>query len=476
MSVVPAQRDRPFLEQPVCEDAVRFLERVLGEQPRRGAPLVVVLPAPGRSVEDAAAALPPGDGVLWSARGTALARDAATSGHAQRLAVDDAGGLPAVAPRAAALLRELRVVRHPAAPEFVPFLIGGLAFAPGAARGAWAPFGAGHFDLPRWTFVPGALALAIGGEPDERCERGEESDWVESLRGIAARQVPSPPADPGPAPAIAGREGLDPGAWRALVDEIRRGIDAGSFTKIVLARREIVAAEQPLEPLAVFARLARAAGDGPSFRFCFREGAAAFVGLSPELLVESDGSRVATEAVAGSWHRVAGQAGDAGPLLESAKDRAEHAIVVEEIRRLLAPLCDELVVAAEPSVRRLAHLSHLVTAVRGRLKQPTPALELVALLHPTPSVGGDPSAAALAFLGAREPAARGWYAGPVGWVDAAGRAQFAVGIRSALLEGPRAHLYAGAGIVRASDPDAEYEETAVKLRTLLDALGLEPRP
>ncbi len=470
MSAVPALRDRPFLDQPACEDAARFLDRVLRENPRRGEPLVVVLPAPDWSIEDAAAALPPGDGVLWAARGTALARDAATSGRALRLAVGDECGLPAVAERVAALLRGLRVVRHPAAPEFVPFLIGGLAFAQGAARGAWAPFGAGHFDLPRWTFVPGALALAVGGEP------GAEAGWVEAFRGIAARRTPASPAASGPAPVVAGREGLDSGAWRALVDEIRHGIDDGSFTKIVLARREIVAAEQPIEPQAVFARLARAAGDGPSFRFCFRERAAAFVGLSPELLVELDGSRVATEAVAGSWHRGTGQGGNAGPLLESAKDRAEHAIVVEEIRRRLAPLCDELVVAVEPAVRRLAHLSHLVTAIRGRLKLPTLALELVALLHPTPSVGGDPSGAALAFLGAREPAARGWYAGPVGWVDASGRAQFAVAIRSALLEGPRAHLYAGAGIVRASDPDAEFEETAVKLRTLLDALGLEPRP
>jgi isochorismate synthase len=429
-----------------------------------------VLPAPDWSVEAAGAALPPGDGVLWSARGTALARDAVTSGRALRLALGEDLGLAGVSERAAALWRVLRVVRHPDAVEFVPFLIGGLAFAPGAAHGEWAPFGAGHFDLPRWTFVPGALALAIDGTPRE------PTDWVETLRGIVARRAAPPVPFPGACPRVVAREGLDRAAWRGLVEEIRRGIDGGSFEKIVLARREIVAAAERIDPCAVFARLAHASGDGPSFRFCFREQDAAFVGLSPEPLVEIDGAGVTTEAVAGSAHRGDGAGRDAGPLLESAKERAEHGIVVEAIRKRLAPLCDELVVAAEPVVRRLEHVSHLVTAVRGRLKRPTAPLHLVELLHPTPSVGGDPSGAALTFLATREPAARGWYAGPIGWTDLAGRAQFAVGIRSALLEGPRAHLYAGAGIVRASDPDAEFEETAVKLRTLLDALGLEPRP
>jgi isochorismate synthase len=469
VSAAPALSDRPFLDRPTGEDAARFLDRAQREHLRHGEPMVVVLPAPAWSVEAAAAALPSGDGVLWSARSTALARDTATSGRALRLAVDD-GGLPAVADRASALWRGLRVVRHPAAAEFVPFLIGGLAFAPGAAHGAWAPFGAGHFDLPRWTYVPGALALALDGTPDE------STDWGEVLRAIAAQRAAPAAVSPGASPRVVAREGLDRAAWRALVEEIRQGIDGGSFDKIVLARREIVAAAERIDPCAVYARLARASGDGPSFRFCFREGDAAFVGLSPEPLVEIDGAGVMTEAVAGSAHRVDGPGGDPGPLLESAKDRAEHAIVVEAIRRRLAPLCDELVVAAQPVVRRLAHVSHLVTAVRGRLKRPTAPLDLVELLHPTPSVGGDPSGAALGFLAAREPAERGWYAGPIGWTDMAGRAQFAVGIRSALLEGPRAHLYAGAGIVRASDPDAEFEETAVKLRTLLDALGLEPRP
>jgi menaquinone-specific isochorismate synthase len=468
VSAAPTLSDRPFLDLAAVDDAARFLERSLREAARPGEPVAIVLPAPAWSVEAAASALPAGDGVLWSARGTALARDAATAGRALRLTADEAG-LDALGGQADALWRALRVLRHPAAGAFVPFLAGGLAFAPGAAPGAWERFGAGHLDLPRWTFVPGALALALAGtEPDPPAR------WVEELRAIAARRTPPAAALAGTIPRALGREGLEPEAWRALVEEIRTGIDRGAFAKIVLARREVVSTSEPIDPAAVFARLGRAGGDGPSFRFCFREGDAAFVGLSPELLVEIDGLAVATEAVAGSAHRRAGAG--AGPLLESAKDRAEHAIVVEAIRGRLEPLCDELAVAAEPAVRSLEHVSHLVTAIRGRLKRPAAPLELVERLHPTPSVGGDPRAAALRFLAAREPAPRGWYAGPVGWTDASGRAQFAVGIRSALLLGPRAHLYAGAGIVRASDPDAEFAETAVKLRTLLDALGLEPPP
>ncbi|MCU0230782.1 MAG: chorismate-binding protein, partial [Acidobacteria bacterium] len=400
MSASTTLGDRPFLELPAADEAARHLQRALRDNRRPGQPLVVVLPAPDWPIESAAGVLPPDHGLLWSSRGTALDRELATSGRALRIEADE-GGLGAAARSVEALWGRLRIVRHAEAAPFVPLLVGGLAFAPGRTPGAWAPFGGGHFDLPRWSFVPSALALALDGtegEPDEH--------WIDSLRAIAARRAARPVGDH---PRIVAREGLGRAAWRTLVEEIRSGIESGTFAKIVLARRETVTAAQPIDPVAVYAQLARARHDGPSFRFCFREATAAFVGLSPERLVEIDGATVTTEAVAGSSHGGAGVA--AGPLLASAKDRAEHAIVVEAIRRRLAPLCSELVVAATPEVRRLEHVSHLVTAIRGRIARAAAPLEWVELLHPTPSVGGDPSGAALTFLAAREPAARGWYAG-----------------------------------------------------------------
>jgi len=467
MSSAPALRPGRFLNEALAEEAARYIEQCLAVRRSDPGPLVVVLPAPRLPVATAARVLPSGGGACWVSRNAALEISAATAGRAVRLVPGD-GGIAALADRTDALWRTLAIEHHPLAAEFSPFLIGGLAFAPGASRGPWSPFGDGYFDLPRWSYVPGALALTFAGAD----ERQQPRYWADAFRAIAARHLPASSIG-GPPPRIVAREGLTRDDWGTLVREIRAAIGRGEVNKIVLARREAVTAGSPLEPLEVFDRLDREDDDGPSFRFCFREESVSFVGCSPEPLLEIEGLRFATEAVAGSRDASSRLA---EPLLESAKDRDEHAIVVDAIRSRLGPLCAELSIDPKPAVRRLAHVSHLVTAIHGRLDRPMPPLTLVGRLHPTPSVGGDPSAAALSFLEGHEPSPRGWYAAPVGILDAAGRAQFAVAIRSALLEENRAHLFAGAGIVAASDPDAEFEETALKLRTLLDALGLFPLP
>jgi isochorismate synthase EntC len=115
---------------------------------------------------------------------------------------------------------------------------------------------------------------------------------------------------------------------------------------------------------------------------------------------------------------------------------------------------------------------HLLTPIHARLREPAHVLELVEKLHPTPAVGGVPRPEALSFIAEHEPDERGWYAGPIGWFDAAGDGEFAVALRSGLLDGPRAHLYVGAGIVLQSHAQSEFFETALKLRTLLLALGV----
>lgn len=467
MSTIPALQTGRFLDARTTEQAARFLEAQLAARKDDPRPLVVVLPAPAIAVAAAARVLPAGNGACWASRHAALDLAVATSGRAARF-IPDGAGTGSLALRIDSLWSQLAVERHPAAAGFFPLLVGGLAFAPGASRGGWSPFGDGFFDLPRWTFVPGALALAFA----DPAERQHPAEWAEAFRAIASERLAAARGD-SPAPRIVAREGTTRESWRALVRTIREAIDRREVSKIVLARRETVTLDRALEPLEVFDRLDREDDDGPSFRFCFREEGVSFVGCSPEPLLEIEGTRLATEAVAGSSDAAARPA---TPLLESAKDRAEHAIVVDAIRSRLSAVCSELRVDPLPVVRRLAHVSHLVTSIRGELDRPRPPLELVERLHPTPSVGGDPSPAALAFLERHEPSPRGWYAAPVGILDAVGRAQFAVAIRSALFEERRAHLFAGAGIVAASDPDAEYEETAVKLRTLLDALGLAALP
>jgi menaquinone-specific isochorismate synthase len=117
---------------------------------------------------------------------------------------------------------------------------------------------------------------------------------------------------------------------------------------------------------------------------------------------------------------------------------------------------------------------HLRTPIAARLAKRAHVLDLVAALHPTPSVGGVPTDRAIEWITRNEPDPRGWYAGPVGWFDAEGDGEFAVALRCGLLRGNRAWIYAGAGIVRDSDPAMEYAETNIKQTALLRALGIGP--
>ncbi len=261
--------------------------------------------------------------------------------------------------------------------------------------------------------------------------------------------------------------------WRGLVaaavSRIRDG-GPGGLRKVVLARRVDVAANGPLPTDQILERLAAL------YPTCMVFRVGKFLGASPELLVRRRGPAVASHPLAGTVARSGSAAADRSlvdGLMASAKDRAEHAFVIDELRARLAPWCEELHVPERPSVLELRNVSHLETRVSGRLRsdldRPS-ALELVAALHPTPAVAGTPADAACAYLREVEGFDRGPYAGPVGWVDPSGDGDWALGIRSAVVDGTRAELYAGVGVVAGSDPDAELAETQLKLQALLAAV------
>ena len=256
-------------------------------------------------------------------------------------------------------------------------------------------------------------------------------------------------------------------AWCAAVGRALEEISAGRLEKVVLARFVDVVADAPLDRGQVLARL-RALH--PSW-VVFSVGS--FLGASPELLVQRRTDVVACHPLAGTASRSGTPDADvhiAAELLASAKERHEHALVVEAVVAALAPVCAELVVPAAPSVVALRNVCHLGTPVRGRLARPLSALDLVARLHPTPAVAGSPREVALAYIAAHEGFDRGHYGGPVGWVDARGDGCWALGIRSAELDGNRARLFAGVGLVAGSDPEAELAETQAKLQALLAAV------
>jgi menaquinone-specific isochorismate synthase len=266
----------------------------------------------------------------------------------------------------------------------------------------------------------------------------------------------------------------DPGraVWTESVRRILSAIDAGDVRKVVLARRLVVEAGVAFDRRAVLDRLRR------SHPSCFTYAAGDFVGASPELLVRRRGDEVASCPMAGSVRRGATPEEDealTAGLRRSVKEAEEHRLLVEAVVAALAPVCVGRPAAGEPDVVRFPTVSHLATRVSGVLRRPAPsALALAGLLHPTPAVGGLPRAEALATIAALEGFDRGLYAGPVGWVDAAGDGEWAVALRGAQLDGRRARLVAGAGIVAGSDPDAEWAETEVKLRPMLAALGVLP--
>ena len=243
-------------------------------------------------------------------------------------------------------------------------------------------------------------------------------------------------------------------------------IQTGHYQKVVLAASRIIETGA-MTPAEVLARLARAF---PTCTiFSIRSGGLTWLGASPEPLAESRGGNVSLVSLAGSRRRGRDSAEDAlleRELLASEKERWEHRLVVEAITAEAQGLVNDLRVPAEPAIMKLANIQHLCTPIHGRLAPGRSLLDLVERLHPTPAVGGWPRAAALSAIRRLEGIDRGWYAGPVGWVDTAGDGQFVVGLRTALLGQGFARLYAGAGIVADSHPSAELDEIETKLDAL----------
>jgi len=262
----------------------------------------------------------------------------------------------------------------------------------------------------------------------------------------------------------------------AFLDRVAAAVEAlnaGALDKVVLARVEDwrPSARQPTpSPDAVLAALH--AQQPTAFVFGVGQGGRSFVGASPELLAHvsraPQGREVATDALAGTASL------DEPPalLLESAKDRREHAYVVDAIRAALEPLCipGTLRVPASPVVETLPHLRHLRTPVRGLLRDGVPARAVVEALHPTPAVCGAPRAAASAWLDAHEGFDRGLYAGPVGF-DEGETGLWVVGLRCGELDALGARLFAGVGLVAGSEPARELAETHLKLRVMRSALA-----
>ncbi|MGM9965960.1 isochorismate synthase [Rummeliibacillus sp. TYF005] len=211
-----------------------------------------------------------------------------------------------------------------------------------------------------------------------------------------------------------------------------------------------------------------------SYLFGLEHNEKLFFGASPERLVKVENSYAYSSCVAGSVKRGKTAEEDEGlgqSLLNDAKNRSEHQYVVDMIGHTFKENCASYTIPSEPRLLKIRDIQHLYTPVEGHLKNGATILQLVKTLHPTPALGGVPRMKAMEVIRKYEPMNRGLYAAPIGWLDANGNGEFAVAIRSALLHQDKAYLYAGGGIVADSQPQSEYEETLVKFRPMIRALG-----
>ncbi len=355
-----------------------------------------------------------------------------------------------------------------------PVWAGGFAFDPdGGTETQWASLPPALMVLPEVSLAreDGRTLLTVSTlfSPSEGPAAARER--VRS-RVASLRSEPLPMLDPAPSGAVRVASVADPADYEVAVTRAVERIRAGDLEKVVLAREVRAEAPRAHDPGAVFGALRELF---PScFSFCVGTPEAAFLGASPELLVRRRGAGAQTVALAGSTRRSADPAVDdhlGEQLRLSPKNRSEHEIVVQRIQRVLRPHSVWVETGGEPTLIKVANIQHLATPIHAQLADARSAVELAGLLHPTPAIGGEPRDRALAAIPELEGMDRGWYAGAIGWMDAAEDGEFCVGIRSALLRDRTAHVFAGNGIVADSDPADELAETELKLGALLPLLA-----
>lgn len=348
--------------------------------------------------------------------------------------------------------------------------IGGFCFNNRQPQNAlWKGFSPSLFILPLVT-VEGSdsetrltcsLLLNPGDDRDAAYRK-----LLEALGSVDSSSVPAEDELPG---IVDISYSPDRPQWIENCRKALKGFEKGEMEKVILARQtelEFTARVPALRFLMDYPF-----PESSTYRFYFEPAEGhAFFSFTPERLYRRDGDRLLTEALAGTVTKEAIKADDntaSELLLNSEKDVREHRFVKDTIKRELEPVCSRIDMEESVQVLHLSHLAHLYTRCRATLKaESANDSTVLAQLHPTPAVGGVPREASMSLIASLEPFCRGWYAAPVGWLSRES-AEFAVGIRSALVSGSRMYIYSGAGLVQGSDPEAEWEEVDQKIGEIL---------
>lgn len=360
-----------------------------------------------------------------------------------------------------------------------PVWLGGFGFFPdGPYGGAWSGMPPARFLLPSASVArahgEARLTLNFAVGPDDSVT--ELMARAESLVDrLAVDEAIEPPREGGFGSITGAAQVTSAAPPQHYEQAVARGtemIARGEIEKLVLAREVVLRRPSAIDCFAAIRELRTRFPE--CTLFALADGEAVFIGATPELLIRREGRRASTLALAGSMRRGSDEQTDrhlGEQLLASDKNNREHAYVVRQIERTLGRLSAWTAVAERPELVKVKNIQHLATPIRAQLTEPRPVIELAGLLHPTPAVGGEPWPAAGEAIRSLEGFDRGWYTGGVGWMDQLEDGEFHVALRSALVQGENARLFAGAGIVADSEPAAELAETETKLEALLPVLA-----
>lgn len=360
--------------------------------------------------------------------------------------------------------------------------VGGFSFFDdGGYSEHWKSFGQGLFYVPEWNIVRDGKCSLLS----LRCLVDQQSDYSsikEALRQQFHNIIDcysrygeiSRPFDKRDVhlsyPRYDAESTFD--QWSSDISAARGAINHHQYDKIVLARELNVHASSPVYSTRVANYLRDQYPSCYTFILKNPEGRQ-FIGSTPERLISFNRHHLLTEGLAGSISRGNTASEDAmleKRLLQSNKNLSEHQFVLDSIMENLQPYADQIDKPDQPAIKKLSNVQHLYTPITARLSNGNNPIQLIDKLHPTPAVGGYPRKKAMQHIQKLENFDRGWYAGPVGWINSEGHGTFAVAIRSGLISGAEIRLFAGCGIVRDSNPEEEWMETKLKLIPMLSAL------
>lgn len=349
--------------------------------------------------------------------------------------------------------------------------IGGMCFDPKKQRtGLWKKFKDSEFQVPQFTLVQTEenSYLTINAYVDMTDDARERANVLRRTAESLVQGVGTLPEGA----TLERAEEIDPAQWKEQVLRATEEIKQQQAEKIVLARELRLKLSKQAEIAPLLRKLMDAQTN--SYIFAIEHGDDCFVGATPERLVRLEHEQLLSTCLAGTAPRGKTTVEDreiGKSLLHDPKNRGEHDFVVQMIKQAMKQYCLDIEMPDTPVLYPLKNLQHLYTPVTATLKQGYSIFDVIEALHPTPALGGVPREESLAFIREHEILERGWYGAPIGWLDSNQNGEFAVAIRSGLVQGDEVSLFAGCGVVKDSDPEAEYQETSIKFAPMLSVFG-----